>query len=99
MEEIFINQVESWFKAKGWMPSTFQRQSWNAFLEGASGLIQVPTGSGKTFAAVMGPIVRILSDKQQKEGIRLLYITPLRALSRDLTLAIREPIDSMGWPI
>ena len=32
-------------------------------------------------------------------GIRLLYLTPLRALSRDLALAIREPIDAMGWPL
>ena len=62
-------------------------------------MIQVPTGSGKTFAAVMGPIARMLAEEEPLKGIRLLYITPLRALSRDLSLAIREPIEAMGWPI
>lgn len=41
----------------------FQRQCWRAYLEGASGLIQVPTGSGKTYAAVMGPIAAMLAEK------------------------------------
>ena len=59
----------------------------------------MPTGSGKTFAAVMGPIARMLAETGDHPGIRLLYITPLRALSRDLALAIREPISEMRWPL
>ena len=94
-----LEPIKAWFQLKGWIPSPFQMESWEAYLQGENGLIQVPTGSGKTLAAVMGPIARILSDQQDKNGIQLLYITPLRALSRDLTLAIREPIDTMGWPI
>ena len=47
----------------------------------------------------MGPIARMLSEDAVPRGIRLLYLTPLRALSRDLALAIREPIEVMGWPI
>ena len=94
-----LKPIESWFQLQGWTPSAFQKQSWIAYLKGESGLIQVPTGSGKTLAAVMGPIAQILSEQEHKNGIQLLYITPLRALSRDLTLAIREPIDAMKWPI
>ena len=91
----------------------FQRQAWQAWLAGESGLIQVPTGSGKTYAAVMGPIAALLAEPggpgagratgspggQGSGGIGLLVLTPLRALSRDLTLAIREPIEAMGWPL
>ena len=94
-----LKPIERWFKQQGWTASYFQKQSWNSYLNGASGLIQVPTGSGKTYAAMMGPIARILSEEKGAKGLRVLYLTPLRALSRDLSLAIQEPINAMQWPI
>ena len=94
--------IEAWFAQQGWSPMAFQRQCWQAFLAGKSGLLQVPTGSGKTYAAVMGPIADMLekrSSDPKVPGLRLLVITPLRALSRDLALAIEQPISAMGWPL
>ena len=89
--------IEAWFELQGWTPLPFQRQCWQAYLAGESGLIQVPTGSGKTYAAVMAPIAELLAEPSP--GLRLLYLTPLRALSRDLALAIQQPIEAMGWPM
>ena len=97
--EILLEPIQRWFDRQGWTPLPFQQRTWQAYIAGGSGLIQVPTGSGKTLAAVMGPIARMLADEHDRQGIRLLYLTPLRALSRDLALAIREPIDAMGWPL
>ena len=94
-----LQPIHDWFKHQGWSPLPFQTETWNAYLKGQSGLIQVPTGSGKTFAAVMGPMAKMLADNTDCKGIRLLYLTPLRALSRDLALAIREPIEAMNWPL
>ena len=118
--------IEAWFRQQGWTPMAFQRACWEAYLAGESGLLQVPTGSGKTYAAVMGPIAEMLaaatriaraatesaenvqstrSRPQARRkastslGLRLLVITPLRALSRDLALAIEQPIQAMGWPL
>jgi len=95
--------IETWFSLQGWTPLPFQRRCWRAYLEGHSGLIQVPTGSGKTYAAVMGPLAEMVEEAQRgpapPEGTRLLVITPLRALSRDLRLAIEAPIQAMGWPV
>jgi ATP-dependent Lhr-like helicase len=138
---VSLAPIEAWFRRKGWTPMPFQRRCWQAFLEGRSGLLQVPTGSGKTYAAVMGPIAELLAEAQKQgtisappdsrgnghaqakvagaggaqaeakgkgrqgsraetgDGIALLILTPLRALSRDLALAIREPIEAMGWPL
>ena len=90
--------IHAWFAEQGWTPMAFQEQCWQAYLAGESGLLQVPTGSGKTYAAVMGPIAEMLAAAPAR-GLRLLVITPLRALSRDLALAIEEPIQAMGWPL
>lgn len=92
-----LKPIEAWFDQQGWKPMPFQRRCWQAYLSGQSGLLQVPTGSGKTYAAVMGPIAEMLSEGQR--GLRLLVITPLRALSRDLALAIETPIQEMGWAL
>ena len=99
MSASVLTPITDWFRIKGWTPQAFQEQTWHAHLSGASGLIQVPTGSGKTYAAVMAPIAQILAQSEAKAGIQLLYVTPLRALSRDLALALEEPIETMGWPL
>ena len=98
--------IEAWFRLQAWTPMPFQRQCWQAYLAGESGLLQVPTGSGKTYAAVMGPIAEMLAAQAGQErqakaahGLQLLVLTPLRALSRDLALAIEQPISAMGWPL
>ncbi|BAU43218.1 DEAD/DEAH box helicase [Leptolyngbya sp. O-77] len=89
--------VAAWFQHQGWEPLSFQQETWEAFLAGRSGLVQVPTGSGKTYAAVMGAIAAMLHDP--KPGLQLLYLTPLRSLSRDIEQSIRRPIEDMGWDL
>ncbi len=94
---IALSPVFDWFRRQQWQPLPFQKQTWDAHLTGNSGLIQVPTGSGKTYAAVMGPIADMLANPGK--GLQLLYITPLRALSRDIEKSIQQPITDMGWPL
>nr|WP_115121526.1 ligase-associated DNA damage response DEXH box helicase [Synechococcus sp. UW105] len=94
-----LEPIHAWFSHKGWSPQQFQREAWQSHLAGHSGLIQVPTGSGKTYAAVMAPMAEMLAATPAREGIQLLYITPLRALSRDLASALEEPIKTMNWPL
>ncbi|MBD1874529.1 ligase-associated DNA damage response DEXH box helicase [Nodosilinea sp. FACHB-131] len=89
--------ITQYFATRGWQPLTFQAETWAAYLDGRSGLVQVPTGSGKTYAAVMGAIAEMIATPP--EGLQLLYITPLRALSRDIEQAIKAPIEAMGWGI
>ncbi|PSN20088.1 DNA ligase-associated DEXH box helicase [filamentous cyanobacterium CCP5] len=87
--------IHNWFAAQGWQPLPFQTATWDAYLAGRSGLIQVPTGSGKTYGAIMGPIAEMLETPGV--GLQLLYITPLRALARDIEQAIKRPILESGW--
>ncbi len=94
-----LTPIHDWFTQQAWQPIPFQAEVWSAYLAGKSGLIQVPTGSGKTYGAVMGPMAQMLAAPQPLKGLQMLYITPLRSLSRDIELSIRRPIEEMNWPL
>jgi ATP-dependent Lhr-like helicase len=94
-------RVEQWFATRGWKPFGFQREVWRAYIEGHSGLIHAATGTGKTLAAWFGPVIEqimnatsdVTSKRRRDRAIplRVLWITPLRALAADTYEAISEP--------
>jgi ATP-dependent Lhr-like helicase len=90
-----LTQIESWFHQQGWKPFAFQTEAWKARLDGESGLIHVPTGAGKTYAAFMGALAQLLTKPNQR-GLRILYVTPLKSVSRDIQLALERPIRELG---
>ena len=101
-----LHAIERWFATKGWIPWDFQRSAWEAFRRGESGLVQVPTGAGKTYAAYLGPLSELIDECRDSTpasnapgALRTLFITPLRAVSRDIELALRSPIDEMALPL
>lgn len=97
--------VEAWVRARGWQPWDFQLAAWDAYLSGKSGLIQVATGAGKTYAAFLGALAEMIDQDVGKRtvakpsGLHTLYITPLRAVTRDIELALKQPIQDLGLPI
>ncbi|ADO74525.1 ligase-associated DNA damage response DEXH box helicase [Stigmatella aurantiaca] len=92
-----LDRLRAWFQERGWTPYPFQEQAWAAYARGESGLIHVPTGAGKTYAAYMGPLADV-AERGQK-GLQILYVTPLRAVSRDVELALRAPLSALGADI
>ena len=108
-----IDCVREWFTSEGWEPFHFQEEVWRSYLAGESGLIHAATGTGKTYAAWMGPVLEWLSDYPLASGLaihdrgstrsvapplRVLWITPLRALAADTEAALRAPIEDLGLP-
>ncbi len=89
-------RVIAWLAERGREPSRFQRESWRAWQAGESGVINAPTGSGKTLAAFGGPLIDALESGEDKPGIRLLWITPLRALAADLHGQLERPLRELG---
>ncbi|WP_373494567.1 ligase-associated DNA damage response DEXH box helicase [Aquiflexum sp.] len=93
-----------YFSDKGWKPFEFQVQTWNDYLEGKSGLLNAPTGSGKTFALWFPVILDYIRNnpsdwrKPQKSGMQLIWVTPLRALAQDIQKAMQEVCDHIGLP-
>lgn len=92
-----LDFIFNWFAQKKWKPLPFQIETWGHFLEGKSGLVSVPTGAGKTYATYM-PALSKLHMQEKKAGIKILYITPLRALAKDMELALKQPIEDLALP-
>ncbi|MEP7328679.1 MAG: ligase-associated DNA damage response DEXH box helicase [Betaproteobacteria bacterium] len=81
--------ARAWFAHEGWTPFAFQDEVWQGYAAGASGLIHAPTGMGKTYAALLGPLaLGPAGAPGAPPPLTLLWITPLRALAADTTLAI-----------
>jgi len=96
--------VTDWFRSQEYEPFRFQRQTWNAYLSGQDGLIHASTGTGKTFAAWMGPLIEILAESQSRKissplPMRVLWITPLRALANDTFDSLALPVLNMDLPM
>lgn len=96
--------IEQWFNQRNWKPFPYQKKTWQAFLKGQSGLLNAPTGSGKTYALWMPFIINWINShpRTYKEladnGLQLLWITPLRALAKDLEQAMQTLVDDLEIP-
>ena len=142
-----LSKVETWLASAGRTAFEFQRAAWQAYLNHESGLINAPTGTGKTLAAWLGPVLEALAIQHPADldpvgadgtlalarreaavgadsgpsrrprkgqqhvdadgtrpsaprpaGLRVLWITPLRALANDLVGNLREPVEALGLP-
>ncbi len=94
--------IERWFASRGWTPFIFQRECWCAYLAGESGLLHAPTGTGKTLAVWLGPVIESLHHADtQADGPRVLWLTPLRALAGDTADALSESLRAVGsgWTV
>lgn len=98
---IFIG--EDWFAAQQWKPFPFQREAWQAYLEGKSGLVNAPTGSGKTYSLLMPILLEFIRDnpdfkKKKNNGLQAIWITPIRALSKEIELSAKRLIEGLELP-
>ena len=87
--------IDAFFSERGWRPFAFQRDAWDTYRRGGSGLIHAPTGLGKTLAAWGGVVAEGLADGG-KPGIRMLWLTPLRSLAADTARALEEFAAGVG---
>lgn len=90
-----LDRARSWFASRGRTPFDFQEALWSAYWRGESGLLNAGTGTGKTLAAWLGPLLEP-DARAGVPGIRVVWVTPLRALARDLVSALREPLKSLN---
>ncbi len=91
--------MRDWFANAFDEPTPAQRQAWPAIATGENVLISAPTGSGKTLAAFLWGLDRFVAQPPAGDGarrVRLLYVSPLKALSYDIERNLRAPLRGLG---
>ncbi len=97
----FCEPVRRWFESSFPGPTAIQELAWETISTEKNALVIAPTGSGKTLAAFLFAIHRIVQEKSQPEpaprraGVRILYISPLKALGADVQRNLERPLAAM----
>src|SRR5437016_14375952 len=87
--------VARWFEEKFGSPTEAQQRGWPSIQSGAHTLIAAPTGSGKTLAAFfasLDKLFRLGLAGELRDETRVVYVSPLKALSNDIHKNLEEPL-------
>ncbi len=87
--------IQNWFEQQNWDVFEFQQNTWDAIEKGENGLLTAPTGSGKTYALLGGILAQALEEKEEP-GLKLIWITPIRALAKEIELSAMRMISGLG---
>ncbi len=96
--------IHNWLASRQRKPFAFQEQTWEQIVQNKSGLVNAPTGCGKTYAVFLGALIRFINEypgtytTRTGNGLQLLWITPLRALAKDIARAMEEALAELGIP-
>lgn len=95
-------KVEDFFNSKGWKVFPYQRKTWDAYAKGKSGLVHAPTGTGKTYAVWTPPLLEWMGKNKlnlkRSPKLKVLWLTPLRALVEDTTRSLNDLISGLNLP-
>ena len=100
-----LSPIDAWLAGRGWGAFAFQRQVWDAVAQGRSGLLHATTGSGKTYAVWLGILAELMRRHPPSPGgsepLRMVWLTPMRALASDTTRALAGPLADLApaWTI
>src|SRR5205085_6612145 len=97
-------RVCAWLAERGWQAFPFQQETWQAIEEGRSGMLHATTGSGKTYAVWLGMLDALLRRHPHARGaepLRVVWLTPMRALASDTAKALAAPLRDLApnWTI
>lgn len=97
---------KDWFATRGWTPFEFQLEAWRACQDGWSGLVNAPTGSGKTYSLMLPIMLEFIRNNpkyktKKNNGLQAIWITPIRALSKEIELSARRLIEGLelSWKV
>ncbi len=89
--------AENWFKSNEWSVFPFQREAWESHLVGINGIVNAPTGSGKTYS-LMIPILLDIQKNKLPTGLQAIWVTPIRALAKEILQSGSRAAEGMNIP-
>ncbi len=92
---VLLPEVAAWFRSAFGGPTPPQRLGWPAVARGENTLIFAPTGSGKTLAAFLACLDHLWRNPRAERGVRVLYISPLKALNQDIYRNLQIPLEGI----
>ena len=99
------NKISPWFQKNEWTAFPFQKEAWQKYAEGFSGIVNAPTGSGKTYSLLLpiileGQFLEKTTGKKNK-GLQVIWITPIRALSKEIEQSAKRALLALGsnWEV
>src|SRR5690349_19317715 len=84
--------TRTWFEQAFEGPTRVQSDGWPAIARGEHTLLIAPTGSGKTLAAFLACLDRLAAAPSTTPGVRVVYVSPLKALAHDIERNLRAPL-------
>src|SRR5262249_20907652 len=96
--DLFLPPVREWFRTALGSPTLPQAQGWPAIAAGQHTLILAPTGSGKTLAAFLACLDHLWRQADLPRGVRVLYVSPLKALNTALQRTLQVPLEGLAAP-
>ncbi|NNL93731.1 MAG: ligase-associated DNA damage response DEXH box helicase [Saprospiraceae bacterium] len=103
MENVNTQRVKNWFKSNHWEVYDFQMNTWQHCKEGYSGIVNAPTGSGKTYALLFGAFISYFNenDDLSPKGPIIIWVTPIRALAKEIKISSERALKGMGldWKV
>ncbi len=106
MDKELIKLGHDWFQSNGWNAFQFQTDTWAAYLQNKSGLVNAPTGSGKTYSLFIAAALEFIKNNpnniaKENNGLQIIWITPIRALAKEIKGSCQRAADGLGlkWNI
>ena len=101
VKKLSEQKINAFFHSKGWKIFPFQKKAWSSYSFGMSGLVHAPTGTGKTYAVWAPPLLEWIDKNPNKKNaprLKVLWLTPLRALVEDTKRSLNELVNGLELP-
>lgn len=91
-----LEKSRQWFEEQGWTPFPFQLEAWQSVWGNYNGIVNAPTGSGKTYSLLIPILLECNPKKLSSKGPKAIWITPIRALAKEIELSAKRANEGLN---